>query len=202
MSFSFRLRFPVRLIPRLSLRELPFLLGVSFASALLAGLYGIAHDQITYSLCPEYFTRLKFAQFSYADPGSSPRLFAGIIGFLATWWVGLIAGWFVARSIFPCATGSQAWSLLRSSVVIIIGSALLCAMLGGLLAALGGYDQAAWERSLHSLSVEDIPAFITVAYIHNGSYLGALAGLVFALFHNHRATRSARETTPPFSANP
>ena len=192
----------VRLIPQLQLRKLPAILLVTGCSALLAGFYGVAHDQITYSLSPEYFTRLKFAQFAYADFELPPRLFAGIIGFLATWWVGLIAGWFVARGIFLRAAGPQARALLYSSVLFILGSAALFALLGGTLAALGGYDHAAWERSLRSLSVENIPAFVTVAYIHNGSYLGGLAGLICTLFRNHRKTQSTSEPHIPSSVNP
>lgn len=62
-------------------------------SAIIAGLYGIIHDQITYSISPEYFTKFKYRQF-----GLDPSLFGGrrptvaIIGFLATWWAGIFIG--------------------------------------------------------------------------------------------------------------
>jgi hypothetical protein len=39
------------------------MLGYAVMGALIAGLYGVVHDQITYSMSPEYFTRLKFFQF-------------------------------------------------------------------------------------------------------------------------------------------
>ena len=45
------------------------MLGYAVIGALIAGLYGVVHDQITYSMSPEYFTRLKFFQFRYADFG-------------------------------------------------------------------------------------------------------------------------------------
>ncbi len=67
----------------------------------IAGIFGILHDQITYTISPEYFTRMKFDQFSYADFGYPPRIFVAEIGFLATWWVGLIAAWFLARVALP-----------------------------------------------------------------------------------------------------
>jgi hypothetical protein len=53
--------------------------------SLLAGFYGILHDQVTYSISNEYFTRLKFPQFHYANFGLSHRVFVAEIGFLATW---------------------------------------------------------------------------------------------------------------------
>ena len=85
------------LYPKIRSASLPAMLGYAAAGSLLVGLYGIVHDQVTYSISPEYFTRLKFAQFSYADFGLPNRVFVAEIGFLATWWVGLIAGWFIAR---------------------------------------------------------------------------------------------------------
>ena len=67
--------------PRIELRLLPRMLGIAFLGAIVGGLYGILHDQITYSISPEYFTRLKFFQFHYADFGLPPRYFVAEIGF-------------------------------------------------------------------------------------------------------------------------
>ncbi len=48
--------------------------GLSLAGALIAGLFGILHDEITFTLAPEYFTRMKFDQFRSADFGFSARV--------------------------------------------------------------------------------------------------------------------------------
>ncbi|HWK03760.1 MAG TPA: hypothetical protein VNS58_09015 [Puia sp.] len=66
-------------------------------SILVAGLYGILHDQVTYTICPEYYTKFKFIQFGLADETTallqpSPRQLVAIIGFLATWWTGIFIG--------------------------------------------------------------------------------------------------------------
>ena len=50
------------------------MLGYAVVGALIAGVYGVFHDQITYSISPEYFTRLKFLQFHYADFGFPARV--------------------------------------------------------------------------------------------------------------------------------
>ena len=39
------------------------MLGVAAVGSVLAGVYGIFHDQVTYAISPEYFTKLKFDQF-------------------------------------------------------------------------------------------------------------------------------------------
>lgn len=75
------------------MRKFAVLSGTIFISILLAGLYGILHDQITYTIAPEYFTKFKFDQF-----GFGPAWFGGdrwtvvVIGFLATWWTGILIG--------------------------------------------------------------------------------------------------------------
>ena len=72
------------LYPKIRLDLLPAMVGYAAAGAILAGLYGVVHDQVTYSISPEYFTRLKFTQFHYADFGLPARVFVAEIGFLAT----------------------------------------------------------------------------------------------------------------------
>lgn len=87
------------LVPRFNTKLLVQILLVACCGSLFAGIYGILHDQVTYTLAPEYFTRFKFTQFSYANFGLSDRLFVAIIGVLATWWVGFVAAWFLARVV-------------------------------------------------------------------------------------------------------
>ncbi len=43
-----------------------------FLGALIGGAYGAVHDQLTYSVSPEYFTAFKFHQFHFADVGLCP----------------------------------------------------------------------------------------------------------------------------------
>jgi hypothetical protein len=45
------------LYPNLRLAWLPSMFRYALLGALLAGVYGIIHDQVTYSISHEYFTR-------------------------------------------------------------------------------------------------------------------------------------------------
>ena len=56
-------------------------------AAILAGAYGALHDQISYSLSIEYFTKFKFLQFNIPWAYRMPRTGASVVGFLATWWM-------------------------------------------------------------------------------------------------------------------
>lgn len=68
------------------------LIPVLFAIAcLFAGAYGSLHNQISYTVSPEYFTQFKFHQFRIND--SIPdRIGAAIVGWKASWWMGLVLG--------------------------------------------------------------------------------------------------------------
>jgi len=48
------------LVPKIALRDLPVTLGFAFLGAMIAGGYGIVHDHVTFTIGPEYFTKLKF----------------------------------------------------------------------------------------------------------------------------------------------
>jgi hypothetical protein len=54
------------------------------AAVLVAGLFGVIHDQISYSVSNEYFTRFKFVQFRLLDPNVPARIRAAEVGFLAS----------------------------------------------------------------------------------------------------------------------
>src|SRR6186997_828491 len=116
------------LYPRIALRHLPLMLDISAVGALIAGAYGILHDQVTYTLSEEYFTKFKAEQFRWADLGWPPRVFVAEIGFLATWWVGFVAGWFLARITVPHLSRSKA--LRRCAIGFCI--VFLLALAGGL----------------------------------------------------------------------
>jgi hypothetical protein len=165
------------LYPKITWPQMRSMIGMAGVGALVAGLYGIVHDEVTYTIAPEYFTRLKFAQFAWANFGLPPRLRVAEIGFLATCWVGFFGVWFLARLMV-----STRWSadIVRRHIVmgmlLMLAGALCGAVTGGLLtleflAYLGlDYSQMAAE-----CGVKDVAAFTHVACIHSGSYLGGLA---------------------------
>ena len=171
------------LIPQLALRDLPVMLSVAAIGSVVAGVYGILHDQITYTISPEYFTKLKFDQFDYADFGLPPRVFVSQIGFLATCWVGFFCAWFLARRFVPRQTRRSALRQIAIGFAIIFACALLSAGVGFGYGVWRGSnaDYSSWRPMLNSLDIQDQWAFIRVAYIHNASYLGGLLGLVVAL---------------------
>lgn len=180
------------LVPEFRWQEFPRVAGWMVLGAVAAGLYGAVHDQVTYSMGPEYFTRLKFHQFAYAaPPGGSERLFAGIVGFLATWWVGALVVWILARVSLMRAGSLPPTREMAAAVGIVFGISMAAAAGGwlwGLRRRATGYDEG-WIDLADSLGVADLEAFMSVAYVHNASYLGGAAGTMAALLLLARARR-------------
>ena len=155
---------------------------LSIFGAIIAGLYGVFHDQITYSISPEYFTKMKFAQFHYADFGLSKRFFVAEIGFLATWWVGAFCSFVLALIAVNLWPEKQAFRRVMPGIGIILGitavTGVIFAIRGRLLPA---SELEEWVTYSFAYGLEDLPAFVQVAFIHNGSYLGGLIGLIAAI---------------------
>ncbi len=170
------------LIPEIDWNDFPAMLKYAAFGACLAGIYGIAHDQITYTIGPEFFTKLKFQQFHYAKV-ENERLFVVVIGFLASWWVGLVAAWFLARRHVPGQTRQVASRKIWLGFLIVF----LCGAVAGLIGY--GYglwrgpdaDFGSWQQFARQRRIDDVYGFARVAYIHNASYLGGLIGLIAAL---------------------
>jgi hypothetical protein len=177
--------------PQIKKHDLVPILCCSIAGALLAGTYGAIHDQITFSLSAEYFTRLKFRQFDYANLGYGTFVFVSTIGFLATWWLGLFLGWFVGRRFVPNQERSVALrKVMQAFSVVLLTTA--CFGIGGYIygAGMGAQRLKDWSWVLNTYRVVDGSAFVQVAYVHNAGYIGAFVGLMLAMIIVHPVRRS------------
>ncbi|WP_157665072.1 hypothetical protein [Mariniblastus fucicola] len=170
------------LVPQIPLKDIPILLGFALLGAIVSGAYGVAHDQITYSIAPEYFTNLKFKQFHWLDRGFGERTFAGCIGFMATWWVGLIIGWILARRMVPNQSRARASRKILTCFAVVFATAFLFGLAGNVYGFLRGpnADYSNWNWAFTEYQITDQWAFVRVAYIHNAGYLGGVVGLILA----------------------
>jgi hypothetical protein len=155
----------------------------ALAGALAGGGYGIVHDQITYTIAPEYFTKFKFHQFAWANAGLPTRGFVAEVGFLATWWVGA----FAASILAALALFRWGQPVRVRKIFIGFGIVACAAIVAGTIGGVLGYhrrfdpDFGNWQGFVLDNGVVDLPAFVNVGYIHNASYLGGLAGLLAAI---------------------
>jgi hypothetical protein len=149
-------------------------------STVIAGVYGALHDQLSFTVAPEYFTRFKYAQF-----GFEPAWFGGhrptvaVIGFLATWWVGAFIGLFLAGTALLQPDARSMRKAIVRGVVITLGVAALCALVG---LAYGWFILEGLPQDWFlPPDVTDPHAFLSAGSMHNASYGGGVLGLIVAL---------------------
>ena len=163
---------------------------------LMAGVYGILHDQITYSISPEYFTHFKFVQFRIAEGlRDYERLAAAVVGFLSTWWVGILLAIPLGIIGYQKLDAEQYRKSKIRSVKIIFSVAILFGVIGYLVGLYYVSSTADWPvnaGNFERIGVFDLEGwdnFMIVGVIHKFSYLGALLGLLFALVNQFRQVK-------------
>jgi len=153
---------------------------------LLAGIYGAVHDQISYTVAPEYFTKFKFRQFGLVNSPLPERMRASVIGFLASWWMGIPIGLLVGAAGFIHPGHRRMLRISFMSLLVTMAFTLLF----GLCGLLYGYFQtrqvniAEYRGWFIPDDVTDLPRFLCAGYMHNASYLGGVLAIpVVWTFH-------------------
>lgn len=172
------------------------------ATCVIAGVYGAAHNQISYGVSPEYFLAFKFRQFGISAPFQN-RLGAAIVGWEASWWMGAIVGMPLATLALVAPGRSAAGgSGVRGyvSVFVIAGAVAVGTTFAVGLASLGYACVSLTAATAQNLwtppGVNDPLAFWRAGTMHNFSYLGGLlsilTGCASIVIHTVRArTRRA-----------
>jgi hypothetical protein len=176
------------------MRKFAVLSAAIFVSILLAGLYGVLHDQITYSISPEYFTKFKYRQFGF-DSGwlGGHRKTVAVIGFLATWWTGLFIGLVLGFTSLIFKDHQLMRRALQKAIVVTfcftVAMGVFGFFYGKFLLTNTGVDW--WMPE----DLVDKNAFIIVRSIHNFSYLGGLLGLIAGIYYLLRLNKLQRGET-------
>jgi len=161
------------------------------STIVISGLYGIIHNQITYTISSEYFTHFKFIQHHIPDYYIEPaRLGASIIGWNSTWWMGLIIGvilgtvW-IWNDILTIRDRFKALSTVLTTTITL--------GIIGILVAYIQWQPVKYYEAVNFPSYGEIIddslqkmtnpyAFLRAGTVHNFSYLGGIFGLFIGIF--------------------
>lgn len=146
----------------------------------LSGAFGAIHNQVSYTVSPEYFTKFKFDQFGI-DPTTSERLGAAYVGWQASWWMGIAIGIFV----IPFGLLIRDTSTYFLAMLQVFGLILLTTICFGLAALAISYllisPATAGELTIRGNIIANPAAFLRAGTMHNSSYLGGLVGTILGL---------------------
>ena len=184
---------------------------IIIVAPILGGVYGLIHDQLTYTVSTEYYTKFKFIQFGLENWGLgqnigteklpeikllNPRFGAGIVGILATWWVGLFIGVILGFVGLIHKNGKEMFKSTMKAFILTTGIALLTGTIGL------GYGKLFLTENLPNWylpgNLINIDNFIMVGSMHNFSYLGGFIGLIFGVIYTiKKKNEYKRHTTKP-----
>lgn len=172
---------------------------------ILGGIYGVLHDQITYTFSNEYYSKFKFIQFGLENWGmgenigtetnpeiklENPRIGASIIGILATWWVGIIIGIVLGFIGLIHKNGKIMFKTTIKAFLLTTGIALLTGITGL------GYGKLFLIKNRPNWNLPenliDFDSFIMVGSMHNFSYLGGLIGLIIGIIYSVKQNKKTR----------
>lgn len=174
---------------------------ISISASFIAGIYGAFHDQLTYTISPEYYTKFKFIQFNIINESNSSkityiRFFVAIVGFLATWWFGLILGFILAL----IGLVHKDWKTMYKVSLKSIFLALIVVFIFGLIGLFYGRFILSNQPISHfqdwfiPKNLIDYKNFISVASMHNFSYVGGIFGLIIGSIYSFKNRNSKPET--------
>lgn len=164
---------------------------------LIAGFYGILHDQLTYSISPEYYTKFKFHQFGLTASTSEaifehPRLAVSLVGFMATWWVGIFIGLILAFVALAHKNNKEMLQITLRAMFIAIITAFFIGLTGLIYGKfhLSNSGVSWWLPP----SLIDKANFIAVGSMHNFSYVGGIIGLLAGVIYSLRQKNKPLKT--------
>lgn len=171
-----------------------------FCVPLIAGAYGILHDQFTYTISEEYYTRFKFIQFGFWTGDlpaqlEHPRLAVCAVGFLATWWTGIFIGPFIALTGLIHRDARVMLKTNFRAIVIVLVITALTGLIGLCYGSTLVNEQP--EGWWLPEGVVDQRHFIMVGSMHNFSYMGGAFGLIGGVIYQCLVKLKSKQQPSP-----
>ncbi len=147
---------------------------------IMAGIYGILIDQLTYTVSPEYYTHYKFPHYNINPfEFGGDRMAAVVIGFKATWWTGLLIGTGIGFTGFIFDNQREKRRNMVIAILIVFLSTILMGIIGYFIGEVVEVNEAV-DRSLIQ-SLANPVDFIVVGSVHQYSYVGAFLGMLLGI---------------------
>jgi hypothetical protein len=144
-----------------------------FIAVLLGGFYGALYDQITYAISPEFFTKMRFAQYNI-EHTANVRWEVAKIGFYHTWSVGFGLGLFLALAGLLHSETKKMFYTTIQAFLITLGTGFLFSLIAYL------FSSPTIDIS-SEINVTDKAAFNKVLNMNNYGYVGGVIGMFVGL---------------------
>ncbi len=137
--------------------------------------YGIIHNQITYTISNEYYTKFKFQQFGFDQYWhDNSRFYVSLTGIYATWFFGGFIGIIYGILNLYKPKNKQIFKSIFTTLVV--------AFIFGFIGYIYGLLFINYHQWNFSTEIINRKQFKIVGAIHSFSYLGGLVGLIIGIF--------------------
>ena len=154
-------------------------LSLVIIAAVCGGLYGAFHDQISYTVSPEFFTKFRFKT-QQIDASYQGRVGAAVIGWRNTWTIGMILGGILAMVGFIHVDYKKMFRVTLQAIGIAIGIAFIFAVLGLLFGYLFNTPYKGQGRLPDGILFPK--QFVIVSTMHNFSNVGGVVGMFCGIY--------------------
>lgn len=155
------------------------------AGMILGCIYGIIHDQITYSISPEFYTKVRFWQMDINS--DLPRIGVAKVGILNTWFYSLVISIVLSLAGLIHSTNKIIVRYTMQSFIIAISFALISGIAGWIIVYFFSFQD--FDNLKLPQTIDSDKPFKTVQLIHNFSYMGGIIGMLIGLgwqFYNKK----------------
>ena len=154
---------------------------IIFSSTIIASIFGIIHNQVSYSISHEFFEDFLFGNFGTNKLYiTDKRIEASLVGIIGTYWVGLILGIIYALLYLFLKNPNK-----LKSVFAVIFSNIGFAILGSIVGFVVTEFFVSWENAgiFIDFGIQQPQNYVQAAYMNTGSYYGGFIGLIFGIIY-------------------
>ncbi|MEL0457286.1 hypothetical protein WJN01_13690 [Flavobacteriaceae bacterium SZ-1-7] len=171
-------------------KKIGILILIVIISIILASIYGILHNQISYSISSEYFTKFKFDQIGeWLHQVENERIAISFVGFVSTWWFGLLLGLIIGIVGMFQPNSKIMWKSGIGAIFRTLGIAIGIGIVGILVGKfLISNLNANWNLPAELI---DRKSFLTAGTMHNFSYFGGIIGLIYGIIYQLKIKKAS-----------
>lgn len=161
------------------------LISLIFCGTLISCLYGILHDQITYTISSEFYNLVRFPTQNIASDAA--RWGALQIAVINSWKIGFIISLIVAVTGLIHFNNRKIIRFTLESFLLVVITAASITCLGIIVGFFHQFDESRLAETIVQKS-----NFLLVQSIHNSTYIGGLIGMFVGIYWQFNRRKKQR----------
>lgn len=164
------------------------LISLIICGTFISCLYGIVHDQITYTISPEFYNLVRFPHHNISIEAA--RWGALQIAVINSWKIGFIISIIVSTAGLIHFNNRKIIRFTLESFLLVAITAAIVTSLGFIFGLFHHFDESKLAETVVQKS-----NFLLVQSIHNSTYIGGLIGMFVGIYWQFNRRKKQRNLT-------